>query len=284
MKSIFLFYKFIFLNKKKFNDKNLNEDKILLVELYNIKATILSFSLFANAYQKLYKCRLVGYFPQFQSKKKKIKNFILNIFSFFNFFGLYKSFGVNEFIFPTIDSLNLPKVKRLSRCILEDIKNKKDILKLKIKGVLIGDIIYDTYLREKDVITIDIKSKDFKIFLEKAISLFFYWHNYLQNKKVQGVVVSHSVYLTALPARIAIQLNKKAFAVAYHSIFQLTKKEPLVWGGFREYPKEFSGLSKFKQKKSILEAKKLLGKRFKGEKDHLYKISNSINTKTFFKK
>jgi hypothetical protein len=57
----------------------------------------------------------------------------------------------------------------------------------------------------------------------------------------------------------------------------------LVWGGFREYPKEFNSLSKFKQKKSILEAKKLLGKRFKGEKDHLYKISNSINTQTFLK-
>lgn len=283
MKSIFLFYKFLFFNRKKSNYKNLNEDKILLVELYNIKATILSFSLFTTAYKKLHGCRLIGYFPGFQSKKKKTKNFIFNLFSFFNFFGLYKSFGVNEFIFPTTNSLNLSKIKRLSGYLLKKIKNKKDILKLKIEGILIGDIIYDTYLREKDVITIDIKSKDFKFFFEKSVALFFYWHSYLQNKKIRGVVVSHSVYLTALPARIAIQLNKKAFAVAYHSVFQLTKKEPLVWGGFREYPKEFSSLSKFKQKKSILEAKKLLGKRFKGEKDHLYKISNSINTQTFLK-
>jgi hypothetical protein len=283
MKSIYLFYKFIFFNKKISNYKKLNEDKILLVELYNIKATILSFSLFTRAYKKLYGYRLVGYLPTFQSKKKKTKNFILNLFSFFNYFGLYKSFGVHEFIFPTTDNLNLSKIKKLSKYLLKDIKDKKDILKLKIEGILIGDIFYDTYLREKDLITVDIKSKNFKKFFENSVALFFYWHNYLQNKKIQAVVVSHSVYLTALPARIAIQLNKKAFAVAYHSVFQLTNKEPLVWGGFREYPKEFKILSKSKQKKSILEAKKLLGKRFRGEKDHLYKISNSINVQTFLK-
>ena len=73
MKSIYLFYKFIFFNKKISNYKKLNEDKILLVELYNIKATILSFSLFTRAYKKLYGYRLVGYLPTFQSKKKKLK-------------------------------------------------------------------------------------------------------------------------------------------------------------------------------------------------------------------
>ena len=95
MRSILLFYKFIFFNKKKINNKTNNNGNILLVELYNIKATILSFSLFTEAYRNLYSSKLVGYVPTFSSKKKKIKNFIFKLFSFFNFFGLYKYFGVN---------------------------------------------------------------------------------------------------------------------------------------------------------------------------------------------
>lgn len=219
-------------------------------------------------------------FPQ---KKKKIFYKILKLFSFFNFLGLYRSFGVNEFIFPDPCSVDKLKIRKLNRKLLKSIKNKKDILKITINGIFVGDIIYDSYLREEDKITIDIKSDSFKNYLKKSVSLFFYWYNYLQDQNIQGVVISHSVYLTALPARIAIHLNKKAYAVAYHSVFQLTKNEPLVWGGFRKYPKEFKNFSKSNQKKLILKASKYLGRRFSGGKDHLYKISNSINTQTFLK-
>ena len=72
MKSIYFFYKFIFFNiKNKSKFKNSNNKEILLVELYNIKATILSFSLFTSAYKTLFGCKLVGYIPTFPSKKKK---------------------------------------------------------------------------------------------------------------------------------------------------------------------------------------------------------------------
>lgn len=281
-KRFIIFIKYIIFNKKKLIHHNNNEN-IVLVELYNIKATILSFSIFSNAFANLYKCKIIAYVPRFLNKKQKIKFYILNFFSFVNFFGLYKSFGVKNFIIPRENNISEKEFNKIKKYILSKITQKKDILKIKIKNIKIGDILYDTYLREKNKITIDINSLEFHSFIEESIKLFLFWYYFLLNKKIKGVVISHSVYLTALPARIAIYLNKKAYAVAYHSVFQLTKKNLLVWGGFEKYPKQFNKFSIIKKIKSLKLAKRELSLRFEGKKDNLYKISNEILSRTFDK-
>ena len=164
---------------------------------------------------------------------------------------------------------------------MNKIKSKKDILKIKIEDVALGDLIYDTYLRENDLITIDINDQKFKRFILKTVHLFYYWKNFYRTNKVKAIIASHSVYLTALPLRAAMKYNIDCYCVNHHAAFRLTKKKPLVWANFDDYPKIYNQLPKIIQKKGVLIAKSQLNKRFTGKKDMLYKISDPLKEGTF---
>lgn len=277
-------FKFISFSKKFFfRAENENYRNILLVELFSIKSTIVSFFLFANAFSDLFRTKIVAYDTRFLSAKKKLLILILNFFKFFNYYGLYRSLGVQNFIYPLKNKKLELESEKISEDILRKLKKKSDITKIKIYNILVGDLFYDTFLREKNKITIDLNSNEFNLFLKDSVQLFLYWFYLLKNEKIKGIVVSHSVYVTALPARIAAYQNIKAYCVNYHSVFQITKKELLVWGGFRKYPKEFIQISKNKQNKCIAAASRNLKNRFSGNKDNLYNISATLKSKTYVK-
>lgn len=277
-------FKLIFFNKKLFfRTEEENYKNVLLVELFSIKSTIISFFLFTNAFSDLFKTKIIAYDTRFLTPKKKILILILNFFNFFNYYGLYRSLGVKNFIYPSKNKKLESEGKKLSAVILNKLKKKSDITKIKIHNILVGDLFYDTFLREKNKVTIDINSNEFNLFLKESVQLFLYWFYLLTDKKIKGIIVSHSVYVTALPARIAAYKNIKAYCVNYHSVFQITKKELLVWGGFRKYPKEFIKISKNKKNDCIAAARRNLKKRFSGNNDNLYNISATLKSKTYIK-
>ena len=277
----------IFNNYVNFNKNNLKKikskkktNKIILVEFFDIKASILSLSLFCNAFSIKKNYKIICYFPNFLKTKTKIKfyfNWYINTFSSTK---LFKSFGMTNFILPEkkIQNKNLEIVHNK---ILNKIKSKKDVLKIKIEDVPLGDLIYDTYLRENDLITIDINDQKFKLFILKTIHLFYYWKNFYRENKVKAILASHSVYLTALPLRVGMKFNVDCFCVNHHAAFRLTKKKPLVWANFDDYPKIFNKLPNVIKKKGLLIAKSQLNKRFTGKKDILYNISDPLKESTF---
>ena len=134
-------------------------------------------------------------------------------------------------------------------------------------------MLYDTYIRENNLVTIDINSNSFKKFIKKSVKLFFYWDDYFRKYKVRSILATHSVYLTALPLRVAIKHNVSVFCVNFDKIYRLTNKRPLIFGNFEDYPEMFKNLSDKKKKKGLLLAKSQLQNRFKGKKDMLYKES-----------
>tara|TARA_A100001015_G_C15004250_1_gene719939 strand:- start:248 stop:1825 length:1578 start_codon:yes stop_codon:yes gene_type:complete len=278
-----LFYKYINFNKNNLihiNSKKKETREIILLELFDIKAFILSSSLFCTALKSKKNYKIIGYFPNFLRIKNEIKfliNWYFNIFSSMQFF---KSFGMTKFIIPKKNSQSKNLLKTYNK-IINNIKSKKDVLNLKIDSVLIGDIVYDTYLRENDLITINISDKKFKEFIFNTVCLFYTWKSFFKKNKVNSIISSHSVYLTALPLRVAMKYNINTFCVNHHGAYRLSKKKPLVWGNFEDYPKLFKALPNTIKKKGVLFAKSNLTKRFTGHKDILYKISNPIKKSIF---
>ena len=65
----------------------------------------------------------------------------------------------------TWSSKNLHNGKINQKKLYTKIKSKNEILKIKYKNILIGDILYDTYLKSKNEPTIDINSDKFKKYL-----------------------------------------------------------------------------------------------------------------------
>ena len=88
-----------------------------------------------------------------------------------NFFNhkIYNSFGSLPCLKPKISKRNLEDAKLIKKEIFKKINNKNEILEITYKGILVGDLLYDTYLKAKKP-TIDIKSDEFNIFSEEFLA------------------------------------------------------------------------------------------------------------------
>ena len=118
---------------------------------------------------------------------------------------------------------------------------RDEILNIKIEDILIGDLLYDTYLKSKIKPTIDIKSKDFERFTLDFLN-FFFWYNYFKNNDVNGVVASHGVYSYALILRIAETKKIPCYVISanYLSKFRSADFGGSIFGDYKNYKKNFS--------------------------------------------
>ena len=102
--------------------------------------------------------------------------------------------GSKFFLWPKIDKEIYVKTEKIFKNVSKEIKNKRDLENLKIYGVWIGDLIYDSYLKFFNEETINIKSLKFKEYLKDEISLFLFWQKYINKNDVKALIISHSVY------------------------------------------------------------------------------------------
>ena len=138
-------------NKQNFKKKSLSK-KLVLVEFNAFNESHICQSLFANFLSKKFNLDIVSYFnycilsaPLRQTFFQFIKWNLGKLLNF-KYHGVYKSFGSKKVIRPSIDKTRLKKETKLSKFIFSKIKTKKDILKIKVDNILIGDLIFDTYL------------------------------------------------------------------------------------------------------------------------------------------
>lgn len=279
-------YKFIKFNKNLHKNQKKN-DKIILIELFNNKSHIIAYSLFLKSLSQTHEGRVVAYSPNFLNLKDKIKILILNFFRF-SYIGVFNSITNNSILIPSKTDLSAKKAKKIFKQSLKFIKKKQDILKLKFLNIPIGDLLYDVYIRENNLSTIDFTTKDFKKYLQNFIFIFLYWYKYLDKKKIAAINCSHTSYLLGLPPRIAIYKNIDTFNVTGHGAYRLSKNFLLRFSANKLYHKEFK--KKFyKIKSKAFEVSKInFIKRFRGENDLAYNSQTSIHPvfqkKTNFKK
>jgi hypothetical protein len=269
--------KFFINNFKKY--KSTKKKSKILIELFDYKACIISNGIFADVLKTMNDAEIVGYEPKFLNLKEKIKNLVRK-FNFFNYYNLYKSFGLSSFLIPKRNK-KIINIKKKSEQLIKKIKTKKDVENFFLNGIYLGDILYDTYLREKLVSTIDVKSTAFKEFFFKFLELFYFWENYFSNNNVKALIISHSVYIIALAPRIAMSNNIDVFNVGFSSAYRLTKKKPMKFNYFEEYPKEFKMFPKKIRIEKIKLAKNYLQKRFLGKQDLLYNESKLLQNPVF---
>ena len=256
---------FINHNLKNFKKNNYTTDNKILVEVFNFKPSVIPISYLSNALAEKYKANIIGYHPTFPNIRQKIKRFYSENLNPFGLDKIYRSFGVNNFITPTKSSSKAQEL--IFKKIYKNIKSKKDILDIKIDGILLGDLIYDEFLRSKNIITINFKTKDFKDFLKVSISLYFFWKKKFEEKKFKSVIISHHVYFMGFVPRIAIYKNIPVYTIGITNTQYLTKSYPIKHCGFENYLNIFKKFNINLQKKLLIDAKKKLAGRFSGNKD-----------------
>ena len=255
---------FIRHNKSIWRDHHKTDAEILF-EYNHINSAIIAYSYFGNLLSKKHEASIIPYwsFPADWSFPllpnifyRKLSAIELNV---------YKSFTSEKMLYVDLPHGQIGKRDALFREIYPTLKNCRDVENLLIDGVLIGDLIYDTYLMANKKPKICIHSQDFQDFLKNTLGIYIFWGDYFNTHNVKAINVSHCVYSMAIPLRIAIKRQVPAYQVNGTHVYYLTKKNMWAYGEFFYFPEEFQKLPIEVQQKGVEEAERRINRRFSGE-------------------
>tara|TARA_Y100000816_G_scaffold292458_1_gene287844 strand:- start:1283 stop:2974 length:1692 start_codon:yes stop_codon:yes gene_type:complete len=272
---------FIAHNNLNFNNykKRNSEDNIILSEFNNFQCNHIGLAYLLNGLKKKFNARINAYYGHILlgyqldiGITQKIKIFLAKILKY-NFFGVYNSLGVRDFIYPLSKKNNYLK-KKLVNSFKKKVKNLNQLQYFSFNKVLIGDLIYDTYLKNNydNIPTISITDKKFQIFLDNFFELFIFWVEYFNKNKVKAVVSSHSCYSLAIPLRIANSKQIDAFVLSKEYLRRIKRNLLFQNSEAKYYKSLFSKIPNKKKKQIILEAKTRIKKRISGSYsgDYIY--------------
>jgi hypothetical protein len=258
---------------------NLNK-KIILLELNVPPSNTIAFSYLADQLSKKYNAKLTAFFPRIP--KSFIKKIMWKSKFFFGSpaYSIFKSFGVNSFLVPSLNNYLSKESNRIYKEQLGLINNKSDLENTSIYDIVFGDLIYDDFLILEMVPTIDIKSKKFRTHLKYCIQLIVFWNNFFVDNDVAAINVSHTVYTNAIPLRIAAKLGIDCFQCNESHVYRLTYKNIFAYKDFINYKTIFSKLSDVEKTSGIKKAKERIEKRFSGEVgvDMTYSTKSAFST------
>jgi hypothetical protein len=249
----------------KSHEKNNLDKKIILMEINGTEENTIASSYIANQLSKKYNANLTAYFPRIPRKLSRKLIWKFRCFIGSPTFSIFKSFGVNSFIIPSLNNHILKESSKIYNAQLPLINNKNDIESITINGILFGDLIYDYYLNYHKEPTIYTETKTFKRHLNYCIQLIVYWNNFFIDNDVEAINVSHTVYTNAIPLRIAAKLGINCFQANGNDIYRLTDENIFAYRDFVGFKKNFERLSHEQKVSGIKKAKDRIEKRLSGE-------------------
>ena len=270
IKKKIIVYNFKKFNRKVFSNNKDNYESQVLVEFNALHSDHIFLAYLSNYFSKKYKSKIVAFYnfkliisPLIDSFINKVR-WTLSKFINYNNFGVYKSFGTSKFIRPDIKIKHTLLASKKYQKIIKKIRSKNDIYKININNVLIGDLIYDSYLKYFYEPTINFQSEKFKSFLFDFIRLHFFWDEYLDINNVKAILAVHGQYSFAILQRIAIHKNIPVVLHAEGKIYKLNKKNIYQHKEFINYSKLFDKIKKNKKKLAYKDGQSLINKRLGG--------------------
>ena len=258
---------FIDHNKEVFSSPNSDSMKggVVLIELNNMASAIISYSYLAAVLERKYNATIVAY-STIEITDTRLNWFRKNIEEFDkSLFKIYESFGVEKVVVPRLDKPLSESALVLFNKIKDGLSTKQDVEDIVVDNVILGDLFYDTYLRDFRVPTVDLSSSQFDRSLLSSIRKYVFWKDYFEKNTVCAVNVSHCGYTLAIPLRIAVSRSIPAYQINATDFYRMNEKSLFAYGDFRIYPEMFKALPAPEQERGIDEARRRLERRFFGE-------------------
>jgi hypothetical protein len=191
---------------------------------------------------------------------------------------LYSFIGISFFYKHHISFLKKKDLKKKSIKIFKSLKSNNDLLKLKIDNINVGIDIYESYLRNFNLPTVDIN--DYKLL--KLIFRYFFlkdqWNFLLKKFNLKAIIISHRNYLDFnLLCKMCYQKKIPVYTTTGDGT-RYTRFYNDDLGFTKNYKLIFNKLSQIEKKKAILFSKKRLKLRFEGNVG----IDMSYSTKSAF--
>ena len=249
---------FIAHNRKVWGDyANHEVEGEILMELNPMHSAIIAYSYLANVLGKKHNAKIKAYVLRKRVRGERYLSPTVH--------KVYKSFNTQEIIYLSLTQSQLRERDRLFNEIYPGLKTKKAVEDLKVEGLWIGDLLYDSHLMGNKVPTVDINDLNFCESLRHSLGIYVFWRDYFDSHDVKAVNVSHCVYNNAIILRLAIQRGIPAYQINATHAYYLTEKNLWAYDDFFYFPEEFRKLSPEEQRSGLLEAEKRLARRFAGE-------------------
>jgi len=180
---------------------------------------------------------------------------------------VYSSFVDDFLFFPS--RYQEAKVEEVFADIFSKIETKKDLEELKVHGILIGDLIYDLFIRKLNTTTVDLDRLELPRYMRVALGYLFFWQDYFSNNTIKAVLVSHCVYPWAgIITRVAVSFEVPVYLVQPNRIYYVTNSHNArAYNQYIDYPTQFEQLSLAEKEKGLLKAEDRIARRFRGERD-----------------
>jgi hypothetical protein len=262
-----------FHQKKKFFFFNKEE---ILIEFNNFPSSHPFLSLISNFLSKKFNCKIKAYnnyiltTQNFEHSILKRIKWIIGVIFNLKTWRLYKSFGVVGFVNPSKPRIKSETQKLINKITIS-LKKKSDIFNIKYKKIIIGDLIYDGYLKFYSLNTVELKDARFKKYIYDFMLLAQYWDDYFENKKVKFIIGCHPYYSYGLILRIGLKHKINCYYIISGKLYRMTLNR--MFGGLQylDYKKNFNHLT-YKQKKiALIKSKSALEARFSGQLGNVIK-------------
>lgn len=240
-------------------------EPVVLFELGQIRSAHIAYSYLASALAREHDARVIAYVPDFLSGWRQRLYFRIKQVLGLDPFGIYASFGTAEFMAMRRNATQAARAETLATSILPRLKTLRDVEELQVDGVIVGDLIYDSYLMTHLKPTIDIRSAEFREFLVYSLTLLIAWCDYLDSHDVRAINVTHCVYNIALPLRVAVKRGIPVYQANVTHIYRLTEKDLFAYNDFFYFPQRFGALPHELRERGIVEAERRIARRFSGE-------------------
>ncbi len=186
---------------------------------------------------------------------------------------IYKSIGVNELIDTRkISFFQNIKYKKKTDIVLNKIQNiKKDkLIKLKINNIVVGDLIIDTYIRFRNIQTLDINDYFLKDIVRNFIISQSIIYKSVMRFKPEFFILNFANYSNGVIARTLLNNNIKVYCTGDSMSYlkKLNKYDPNTHTSYQHFKSLFKN-TVFKNQK-LKQSRLELKKRFSGFKDQAY--------------
>lgn len=151
------------------------------------------------------------------------------------------------------------------------------------QDILVGDLIYDEYLRRSKKKTIEFSDEHFHRIFYELISYFEEYLSLFNRYIIKSVVVSNCVYHFAIPLRIACRLQIPSFQVTSETIYRLSESRLHAYTEFLDYS-SVTDQEQEEFQKNLPEVRERIKRRFSGEVgvDMHYSTKSAFTNSTNF--
>lgn len=225
-------------------------DPVILVDLYDVSETLISYSYFLNVLARQRGASLWSFGPSTGSRRLH---------------SVYRSFNTAGHIATScLSEEQRGRQRAMTAEIMPRLRTKQDVYDLEVSGIWIGVDVYETYLRRNRP-TAFLDDPTLREVVEEGVGLVIFWQDYFAQHRVAAVVVSHDCYLqgalvckVAYQARVPVYLPNPAYPT-------LVERPYAVHAYFPDYREMFRRLPLEEQRARIALAKRQLERRFNGE-------------------